>query len=297
MRNAIRTIALVLLVGVVSAALFIGCGQKETQTANLTYVNWEEGVAYTHLAQVVLEEEMDYDVTITAADVGPAYASVAGGDQDAFMEAWLPTLHASYMDEYGDDLVDLGVVFQGTQNGLVVPTYMIDDGVTTVSDLADPEVVDQLDGRITGIDAGAGIMITTEEDVMPAYGLDEAGLELVPSSGPAMMAALESAVENEEYIVVTGWEPHSMFGYFDLAFLEQDEEQVWSTGNIHLIGRRNLEDDKPELAQFLSNMELTNPEIGSLMVAIRESNLDTLEAAREWKQENENVWSDWIPES
>ena len=297
MRNVFRTLAFVLVAVAASAVLFVGCAQEETNTANLTYVNWEEGVAYTHLAQVVLEEEMDYEVTITAADVGPAYASVANGDQDAFMESWLPTLHASYMDEYGDQLVDLGIVFQGTQSGLVAPTYMIDDGVTTISDLADPEVVEQLDGQITGIDAGAGIMITTEEEVIPAYGLGEAGLELVPSSGPAMMAALESAVEDEEYIVVTGWKPHSMFGYFDLAFLEQDEEQIWSAGNIHLIGRADLEDDKPELAQFLSNMEITNSEIGSLMVAIRESDLDTLEAAREWKQENEDVWSDWIPES
>jgi ABC-type proline/glycine betaine transport system substrate-binding protein len=43
-------------------------------------------------------------------------------------------------------------------------------------------------------------------------------------------------------------------------------------------------------------MRLTNAEIGSLMVAIRESDAETLEAARQWKQENEDVWSDWIPE-
>lgn len=296
MRNVTRTVAFVFVAALVSAAVFIGCGQEEANTANLTYVNWEEGVAYTHLAQAVLEDEMEYDVTITAADVGPAYASVANGDQDAFMESWLPTLHASYLEEYGDDVVDLGIIFEGTQSGLVVPQYMVEDGVSTISDLADPEVVEQLNGQITGIDAGAGVMITTEEEIMPAYGLVEAGLELVPSSGPAMMAALDSAVQDEEYIVVTGWKPHSMFGYFDLAFLEQDQEQVWGAGNIHIIGRGDIQDDKPELAEFLSNMRLTNAEIGSLMVAIRESDAETLEAARQWKQENEDVWSDWIPE-
>ncbi len=295
MRNIIRTIAFVLMAMLVSGALFAEGAQEDTKTANLTYVNWEEGVAYTHLAKTVLEDEMNYDVTITAADVGPAYASVASGDQDAFMESWLPTLHASYLEKYGNKVTKVGVVFEGTASGLVVPTYMYDAGITTISDLAGDEAVDKLDGQITGIDAGAGIMITTGEKVIPSYGLDDAGIELLASSGPAMMAALESAVNNNEWIVVTGWKPHSMFGYFDLKFLEQDQEQVWKPGNIHIIGRKDLADDKPELAQFLATMKLTNSEVGSLMVAIRESEKETLEAAREWKDNNEDVWSDWIP--
>lgn len=32
------------------------------------------------------------------------------------------------------------------------------------------------------------------------------------------------------------------------------------------------------------------------MVHIADSELDTLEAAREWKNENPDVWQDWIPE-
>lgn len=292
--KTIRLTALVTLTLVAASALFVGCAE-ETDQASLVYVNWEEGVAYTHLATTVLEDEMGYEVTLTAADAGPAYASVAGGDQDAFMESWLPTLHKNYMDEFGDRLVDLGTIYEGTQSGLVVPQYMIDAGVSTISDLTDPEVVEELEGRIVGIDAGAGIMITTREEVMPAYGLNEAGYTLVASSGPAMMAALDDAVSAERYVVVTGWRPHSMFGFYDLAFLEQDQEEIWGTGNIHIIGRENLRDERPELAQFLSNMRLTNAEISDLMVYIRESEADTLDAAREWKDNNEDVWSDWVP--
>jgi len=292
--KTIRFPALVALTFVAVSALLVGCAE-ETSVASLVYVNWEEGVAYTHLASTVLEDEMGYEVTLTAADVGPAYASVAAGDQDAFMESWLPTLHENYMEEFGDQLVDLGVIYEGTQSGLVVPQYMIDDGVTTISDLTDPDIVERLEGRITGIDAGAGIMITTGEEVIPAYGLDEAGYTLVPSSGPAMMASLDDATSQENYIVVTGWRPHSMFGFYDLAFLEQDQEEIWGTGNIHIIGRENLRDERPELAQFLSNMRMTNDEISDLMVFIRESDVDTLDAAREWKDNNEDVWSDWIP--
>ena len=147
------------------------------------------------------------------------------------------------MERYKNDVIDLGHVFEGTESGLVVPRYMVEAGVRTISDLLKPEAKQRLRQTITGIDAGAGVMVTTENEVMPAYGLTDAGYTLLPSSGPAMMAALKQAMAKKEWIVVTGWKPHSMFGYWDLAFLEQDKDKVWGVGNIHIMGRKTLRED------------------------------------------------------
>jgi glycine betaine/proline transport system substrate-binding protein len=260
---------------------------ESTKSADLVYVNWAEGVAYTHLAKVVLEDKLGYEVEITAADVGPAYVAVAQGDKDAFMETWLPVLHKDYIDKYRDSVIDLGHVYENTQSGLVVPTYVTID---TISEL--DAHADKFDGKITGIDAGAGIMKTTAQ-VIEDYGL---GLELMSSSGPAMAAALQEAVANEEWIVVTGWRPHWMFGRWDLKFLEQDKDKtIWGTGNIHIMGRKGLREDKPELAAFLSNMYLTDPQLADLMLKIKESDEDIETVARAWMAENEDVISDWMP--
>ena len=87
-----------------------------------------------------------------------------------------------------------------------------------------------------------------------------------------------------------------MFGKWDLKFLEQDpDKQVWGTGNIHIMGRKDLKTDKPELAQFLSNMFLTDPELSSLMVAIADSDADIETVARKWMKENMDVVKKWIP--
>ena len=64
---------------------------------------------------------MGYQVKITAADVAPAYTSIAQGDMDAFMETWLPVLHKDYVEKYQKDIIDLGHVYEGTQSGLVAP--------------------------------------------------------------------------------------------------------------------------------------------------------------------------------
>ncbi len=295
MRKRLKSFSVVLVAVIAAAAFLAGCAAEEEQKeVNLTYVNWEEGVAWTHFFQTVLEDEMGYDVTITAADVGPAFAAVASGNQDFFMEAWLPGLHAPYMEQ-NPDLVEVATIYEEGVTGLIVPQYMYDDGVTAISDLRDPEVMERLNGQITGIDAGAGMMIKTQDEVMPEYGLEEMGYEVVASSSPAMLAAIESAIADEEYIVGMGWQPHSMFGRYPLVILEQDEAQVWSLDDIKVMGRPGVEEDLPEVVEFFSNVKWTNETIGPLMVHIGDSNLDTLEAAREWKNENRDIWEGWLP--
>jgi len=135
--------------------------------------------------------------------------------------------------------------------------------------------------------------MSTTEEVIEKYDLD---IELMASSGPAMTAELEAAIQDEEWIVVTGWRPHWKFGRWDLKFLEQDQEQVWDTENIHILGREDIWDDKPELAEFLSNMYFTDEQLSDLMVQVEESDLDVEEVARQWMQDNEELIESWIPE-
>lgn len=289
-QNNLNKFLKVLALITIAAFVAAGCqSTSETQkSADLVYVNWAEGIAYTNLAKNVLEEKMGYDVTITSADVGPAYASISNGDQDAFMETWLPVLHSNYIERFEDDIVDLGYVYEGTQSGLVVPAYVEVDSISNLNDYTE-----QFNGEITGIDAGAGVMQTTQ-DVIEEYDLN---YDLITSSGPAMTAALSSAIENEEYIVVTGWNPHWKFGRWDLKFLKQDDDKMmWETGNIHIMGRQNLEEDKPELAQFLSNMHFTEEQLGGLMLAVQESDQDVSQVTMEWMNEHEELINSWIPE-
>lgn len=286
-QSMIKAISVLVLLVFIAA----GCQTSDDtqKTAELVYVNWAEGIAYTNLAKNILEEKMGYDVTITSADVGPAYTAIANGDQDAFMETWLPVLHRDYIERFEEDIIDLGHVFRGTQSGLVVPEYVEIDSISSLNEYAD-----RFNGEITGIDAGAGIMQTTE-NVIEEYDLD---LELITSSGPAMTASLSRAIDNEEWIVVTGWQPHWKFGTWDLKFLKQDaDKMLWESGNIHIMGRQNLEEEKPELAQFLSNMFFNNEQLADLMVAVEESDRDVSEVTLDWMNENEALIESWIPET
>ncbi|MDP0499680.1 MAG: glycine betaine ABC transporter substrate-binding protein [Verrucomicrobiota bacterium JB022] len=267
-------------------AASLGLGSLASAQIKIAYPNWAEGVAITHLVEAIVEDRMGYDVELTMADPGAIYAAVAQGQQDAFLDGWLPNTHEPYWEEYGDQLEDLGPFYGNGVTGLVVPTYMDVDSIEDLNDIAD-----DLDGKIVGIGTGAGIYRNTNVAI-DEYGLD---LEQVASSGPAMTAALADAIRNEEPIVVTGWKPHWMFGRFDLKVLD-DPRGVYPIDGLKKLVRKDFREEYPEVTQFLVNFSLSEDTLLDLMLAIDDAgNDDPSEVVRDWMLRHEPLIDSWMP--
>lgn len=287
-----RIISTLLVAGVLIMSL-VGCGagaggdnsSSDKGTVKLAYVNWSEGIAMTNLAAAILEDKMGYNVELTMADAAPVFTSVASGNTDAFLDVWLPVTHQSYLEKYGDDIVDLGVIYENALLGLVVPSYV---EINSIEELNDNKEL--LDGKIVGIDTGAGLMDAAEKAIAE-YGLD---YELLTGSGPTMTAALGKAINANEPIVVTGWAPHWKFARWDLKVLEDPKGIFGEVETVHKYSRKGLEEDMPEVTTFLKNFKLSDAELGELMGAIEDSNEEPLEVARTWMNENEELINSWI---
>lgn len=245
----------------------------------------------TYVAKLLLEE-IGYDVEINQTDVGVEYTGLAEGSTDAIVGAWLPTTHQSYWDEYEDDLKEIGTVTEDVELSLTVPSYMED--IDSIEDLADNknDIGDDLDWEITGISPGAGEMQIMEDDVMPGYGLDEKW-NLKESSGGAMASALESAIDDEEPIVVTLWEPHWTYNKFDLKKLDDPEGKFGEPDDVLAIAGNDFEDDYPAAYELLSQFEMTQEETQDIMLDIQ-NDVDEEEAAQNFLDDNPDLKEKWL---
>ncbi len=284
LKNLIQTtIILTIILSLVSC----GGGQKseDSKSINIAYVNWAEGIAMTNLAKVILEEQ-GYEVELMNADVAPVFASVANGNADVFMDAWLPVTHESYMNQYGDEIETLGVNFDQARIGLVVPAYVEINSIDQMN-----SVKEKFDGKIVGIDAGAGIMKTTDK-ALEEYGLD---YELQSASGPAMTATLKKEIDDDDWVVVTGWAPHWKFARYDLKFLDDPKGVYGATERIETVATKGFSEKDPFAAEFFSNFSLSNSELGDLMGAIADSKEDEALVAKQWMENNMDIVGPWIP--
>ncbi|WP_018924005.1 glycine betaine ABC transporter substrate-binding protein [Salsuginibacillus kocurii] len=257
-------------------------GNVEGEEIELVYVAWESELASTNVITQVLEE-YGYDVEMTQSDQSPMWQATADGSADGFVAAWLPSDMADDYERYGDEVVDLGANLEGAKTGLVVPEYMED--VNSIEDVTSEHF-----DEITGIDAGAGVVITTEE-VIEEYDLD---VEMTTSTDAAMTAELDSRYQEEEPVIVTGWEPHWKFYEYDLKFLE-DPKEVYADGEeIRTMVREGLEEDHPEAYQILDNFHWTPDDMNEVMLDISEGGMDPEEAAAEWIENNREQVDEWL---
>src|SRR5699024_9966754 len=144
--------------------------------------------------------------------------------------------------------------------------------------------------EIVGIEPGSGTMDIAQKTV-EGYNLD---LELTTSSEAGMLSELECAIENEETIVVTLWQPNWIFKEYDLKFLEDPKETMGASENIHTMVRQGLEDDHPTAYQLLDNFNWDVADMNEVMSNFRADDVEPRDAAAEWIENNRDKVDAWM---
>ncbi|HHU87654.1 MAG: glycine betaine ABC transporter substrate-binding protein [Pelotomaculaceae bacterium] len=290
MIKKVSKLVVLLAVAALFAGVIAGCGQQAQQqgqegkgSVELGYVQWDSEIASTNVVKKVLEDQ-GYEVKITAVDASPMWLGVSEGNFDGIVAAWLPATHKDYYAQVKDKVEDLGPNLQGAKIGLVVPEYVTINSIEELN-----SVKDKFQGKITGIEPGAGIMKATEQAIQD-YNLD---LDLQSSSSAGMAAALKKAEDNGDWIVITGWTPHWKFAKWDLKYLEDPKGVYGAEEFIHTIVRKGLKEEKPEVYDILDKFNWTASDMEAVMLDI-EDGMEPAEAAAKWVEANQEKVKEWI---
>ena len=223
---------------------------------------WADAEVVSLLAQNVIQQAYDVKVERVLADIGIQYASLARGDLDLMLMAWLPLTHRDYFRRVHDRVVDFGSMYSG-RLGWVVPDYVPASELSSIPDFRDPSLASRFDNRVEGIDPGSGLNQASAE-AFKVYQLKD--LELVASSAAAMTAVLDQAIRQQRWVVVTSWTPHWMFARYKLRFLQDPQRVFGGIEWIHALGRESLDLEIPEVAGFLTRFHLPDQEMSDLLL-------------------------------
>jgi glycine betaine/proline transport system substrate-binding protein len=264
----LRRLSELLLTAVLMLGLSAAVAAKET--IRIGWTAWSDAELVTKLAERILEERMDYEVELLQTDIAPQYQGLATGSIDIMLMSWQPTTHEDYLKKVCTKVVNLGLLYTHARLGWVVPDYIPESELSSIADLAKESVRDKLDDTITGIDPGAGLTRLSKKAI-EEYGLD---YELQVSSGAGMTAALERAVRRKEWIVVTGWSPHWMFGAYDLRYLDDPKGVLGSFERVHAVARMGFYQDQVEAAGFFSRMQIPIEDLQKAMYDAQETSYE-----------------------
>ncbi|WP_462322554.1 glycine betaine ABC transporter substrate-binding protein [Halochromatium sp.] len=282
-----KTSLKLLLSGVL--ALSIGTAVAAEKTIKIGWTAWSDAEFVTKLTKRILEDEMGYEVELLQTDIAPQYQGVASGDLDVMLMSWLPGTHGDYLEKVCNDVVPLGILYTHARLGWAVPAYVPEDMVSSIEDLKKDEVKEKLDETITGIDPGAGLTRLSKEAVKD-YELDDYELQI--SSGAGMTAALERAVRRNEWIVVTAWSPHWMFGAYDLRYLEDPKAVLGSFERVVALARNGFYQDDIDAASFISRIQIPIDDLQAAMYDAQETSYE--DAVTKYIENNQDRINYWV---
>ncbi|MDA3136547.1 glycine betaine ABC transporter substrate-binding protein [Pseudomonas syringae] len=206
---------------------------------------WSDSVATTFVASEVIKQKLGYDVKLQSVAAGIMWQAVATDKLDLMLSAWLPGTHGEYYAKYKDQVVNYGPNFKDAKIGLIVPEYV---KAKTIEDLKTDASFNK---KITGIDAGSGVMLKTDQAIKD-YGLD--GYKLQASSGAGMIAELTRAEKGEEV-----HRRHRLGAALDVrqvetAFLDDPKGVYGEAETVDNVGSLGLEKKAPEVVAFLKKI-------------------------------------------
>jgi glycine betaine/proline transport system substrate-binding protein len=259
---------------------------QAAEPVEIVYVDWASEKASANVVKAVIEERLNRDCSLLDVTLIAMWEAIAAGDKDGMVAAWLPSLQARYLDQYADQVELAGKNLQGTRIGLVVPEYVDIDSIPELRQHAG-----RFDGKIIGIDPHAGLMEKTAQAI-DSYGLDS--YQLVSGSGPTMTTTLKEAIQEQRWVVVTGWTPHWKFAKWDLKYLEDPKNVYGDKEYIGTVVRPGLSTDMPEVYSFLKSFRWQPSDMEQVMLWARQEGMTCAQAARRWVKAHPGLVDRWL---
>ena len=259
-----------------------GSGHGEETTIHMGTMSWEDLTPITGITKKVLEDA-GYTVEVTSfSEWGIAYAALTKGDTQ-IMVSQTDYVAQDYWNRNKNRLEKISPVSHGLYQGIAVPKYVTIDSVEQLN-----EAADKFGNKIIGIEPGAGLMRDTA-DAVSAYDLK---LQLVEGSTAGMIAALKSAVDRQEWIAVTLWEPSWMVSKFDTKYLQDPKGVFPPPQTYYWIGQKGFSEEYPHAREIIASVYVPLADITAINAEVSEGkSMD--QAVADWIQSHADLIKRW----
>jgi len=285
--------------------------------------NWPSVLATAHVLKVAMEENLGLEVELQNGTNPVVFEAMDTGAMHVHPEVWLPN-----QTNLNDKFVKTKQSVRMNPNGVagdqamcVTKSTQERTGISELSDLTDPDMAKNFDTDGDGmgeiwIGASGWASTNVEKIRAKSYGYDQT-MSLKEMDESLALAEVDNAVAQDKDIVFFCYTPHHMFALHELVILKEpaydegkwnvlqptddpewleksDAGVAWNTAQLHIHYAAVLEEEQPEAAAMLANVQLDTSIVSAMTYALVVEKQDPAEFAAKWVADNASIVDGWL---
>ncbi len=310
----------------VAAGMLMASGTASAaESVNIGTPAWTGAQAIANLIKVVVEDKIGGTAELVPGTNATIFQAMdqGKGDIDVHPDVWLPN-QENFTKEYVDGKGTVALSqnpYQGKQNFCVSKAFSEANNVTSIFDLARPEVAALMDGDGNGkgeiwIGAPGWASANVNEVKVRDYGLMDF-MEPVRAEQSVMVAEVGDRLAKNTGYAFYCYAPHAIWYMYDVVTLEEPafdpekyvmvqpkEDPDWfdkstvmtedALKEVQVAWSKSLESRSPIIAGLLANMALDTATVSYFAYEIAGNGRDAAEVAKQWVAENSERVDGWL---
>lgn len=285
---------------------------------------WTGAQAIAHLIQEIVVSKMGSEAELVPGDNAAIFAAMdAGkGDIDVHPDVWLPN-QQSFTDKYVKGTGNVALSenpYEGKQSFCVSKQFSEANGVTSIFDLARPEIAKLMDSDGNGkgevwIGAPGWASANVNEVKVRDYGLLPF-MDPIRADQSVMTATVGDSIKKNVGYAFYCYSPHAIWFQHDVVRLEEppfdpekykalqpSDDPNWYENSkvmtedalkqVQIAYSKSLEGRSPAITELLKNIQLTGDDVSNFAFQI-EGGKDASLVAKEWVAENSDRVDGWL---
>lgn len=254
--------------------------------------------SFHQVAAAVVEEvlrRLGHTVDVVEGPHPEMYPQLATGEMDLFADAWLPGGHEVYWEQVKESAVEAAVLYEGCMFYWAVPAYIPEDLVSSLEDLAKPEVVERMTTlAVQGTTPGAGLTMRSET-LIESYGLAKVGWSQEIGDLQAIIDTVNQRMSAGDWFATPLWQPQYLNDVHELRPLADPLGAFPAPDRASLLAYRQSWENLPEeTRRVVSRINYPLAAVNEMDRAVNLDGKDPLQAAREWMERNPETVNAWF---
>ncbi len=291
---------------------------------NIGAPSWTGAQAIAHLVQEIVVSRIGGEANLVPGNNAAIFAAMdAGkGDIDIHPDVWLPN-QKSFTDKYVDGTGNVSLSensYEGKQSFCVSREFSEKNGVTSIFDLARPEIAEMMDSDGNGkgeiwIGAPGWASANVNQVKVRDYGLMPF-MEPIRADQSVMTATVGDSIKKGIGYAFYCYSPHAIWFQHDIVRLEEppfdpanykalqpSEDPDWFENSkvqtedalkqVQIAYSNSLEERSPAIADLVKNIALSGEDVSNFAFEI-EGGKDAADVAKAWVAANSDRVDEWL---